>query len=208
MQGLLQCDLGQGPQCSGVLADFVWRQPGSIYYHPNICEVPGAISTLALEAFEQPLTIQATLPLPKASKRSSQASDQGQGAKGAKDKGKGKEKKPSSKAKNVAKDKEAAAKAKEVESKTKEVDPKGKDASTSQPSQKKDPLAPKAKAQHLGFFVVFFFFFWQWHSVTEYNVLFLFNENAFLLISCTFTLYVLKLITIANGFKLLLLCLH
>ena len=35
-----------------VPADFVWRQLGSIYYHPDIREVPGAISfpsALALE---------------------------------------------------------------------------------------------------------------------------------------------------------------
>ena len=46
----------------------------------------------------------------------------------------------------TAKDKEAAAKAKEAEAKTKEADPKAKDAPTSQPSQKEDLLAPKAKA--------------------------------------------------------------
>ena len=119
---------------AGVLADSVWRQPGSVYYHPEICEVPGAIpspSALALKTSEQPLTIQAALPLPEASKGSSQAGDQGQAAEGDKDKGKGKEKKPSSEAKNAAKDKEAAAKAKEAEAKTKEANPKAKDAPTS-----------------------------------------------------------------------------
>ena len=117
-----------------VPVDSVLRQPGSIYSHPDIREVPGAIpspSALALKTSEQPLTIQAAFPLPEASKGSSQAGDQGQGAKGDKDKGKGKEKKPSSEAKNAAKDKEAAAKAKEAEAKTKEADPKAKDASTS-----------------------------------------------------------------------------
>ena len=64
----------------GVPADSVWRQPGSIYYHPDIREVPGAIpspSALDLETFEQPLTIQAVLPLPVTLKGSSQAGDQG-----------------------------------------------------------------------------------------------------------------------------------
>ena len=61
-----------------VPADSVWRQPGSKYYHPDICEVLSATSfpfALAPETFEQPLTIQAALPLPEASKGSSQASD-------------------------------------------------------------------------------------------------------------------------------------
>ena len=104
-----------------VLANFVWRQPGSIYYHPDICEVLGAIpspSALSPRTSERPLTIQAALPFPKASKGSSQAGDQGQGAEGDKDKGKGKEKKPSSEAKNAAKDREATAKAKEAKAKT------------------------------------------------------------------------------------------
>ena len=121
----------------GVPADSVWRQPGSIYYHPDIYEVPGAIpspSALALETFEQPLTIQAVLPLLVTLKGSSQAGDQGQGVEGAKDKGKGKEKKPSSEAKDAAKDKKVATKAKEAEAKTKEVDPKAKDVLTSQSS--------------------------------------------------------------------------
>ena len=143
---------------AGVPADSVWRQPGSVYYHPDIHKVPCAISSpsaLALETSEQPLTIQAALPLPEASKGSSQTSDQGQETKGDRDKGKGKEKKSSSKAKNIAKDKEAAAKAKEAEAKTKEADPKAKDAPTSQSSQKQDPSTPKAKAWHLGFSLQF-----------------------------------------------------
>ena len=158
----------------GVPADSIWRQLRSVYYHPDIREVPGAIpspSVFTPETSKQPLTIQAALSLPEASKGSSQVGDQGQGAEGDKDKGKGKEKKPSSEAKNVAKDQEAAAKAKEAKAKTKEADPKAKDAPTSQPSQKEDPPAPKAKAQHLGFSCRLFFFFWQWHSVTKYNVL-------------------------------------
>ena len=77
------------------------------------------------------MTTQATLPLPEVSKRSSQAGDQGQVAKVAKDKGKGKETKPPLEAKDVAKAKEVAVKEKETEAKTKEVDPKAKDASVS-----------------------------------------------------------------------------
>ena len=114
--------------------DSEWRQPGSVYYHPEIREVLAAIpfpSALAPEYSEQPLTTQATLPLPEVSKRSSQAGDQGQVAKVAKDKGKGKETKPPSKAKDVAKAKEVAVKEKETEAKTKEVDPKAKDAPVS-----------------------------------------------------------------------------
>ena len=77
----------------------------SIYYHPDIHEVPGATSSpfaLTLETSEQPLTIQAALPLPETSRGSSQAGDQGQGAEGDKDKGKGKKKKPSLEAKDAA----------------------------------------------------------------------------------------------------------
>ena len=73
------------------------------------------------------MTTQVTLPLPKASKGSSQAGDQGQGVEVAKDKGKGKETKPPSETKDAAKAKEVAAKAKKIEAKTKEVDPKAKD---------------------------------------------------------------------------------
>ena len=63
---------------AGVPADSAWRQHGSIYYHPNIREIPGAIpssSTLALETSEQPLTAQVALPLPEASKGLGQAGD-------------------------------------------------------------------------------------------------------------------------------------
>ena len=134
---------------AGVPVDSVWRQPRSIYYHPDIHEVPSAIPSppaLALETLELPLIAQAALPLPEASKGPNQAGDQGQGADGAKDKGKSKGTKPPSEAKDAAKAKEAEAKAKEVEAKTKEADPKAKDAPTSQLSQKEDPPPPKAKA--------------------------------------------------------------
>ena len=131
-----------------------WRQPGSVFYHPHIREVPDAISlplALAQETLEQPLTAQATLPLSEASKGPNQACDQGQGADRARDKGKAKGSKPPLDAKGATKAKEAEAKAKEVEAKIKKADPKAKDASTSQPSQKEDPPPPKAKAQDLGF---------------------------------------------------------
>lgn len=60
--------------------DSVWRQRGSIYYHPDIHKAPSAASshsTLALETSKQPLTAQASLPLPEALKGSSQAGNQG-----------------------------------------------------------------------------------------------------------------------------------
>ena len=133
----------------GVPADSVWRHPRSVYYHPNICEVLGAISSplaLAPKTSKQPLAIQDALPLPEASKGSSQVGDQGQGVEGEKEKGKGKGKKPSAEAKDAAKDREATAKEKEAEAKTQEADPKAKDAPTSQLSQKEDPLTPDAEA--------------------------------------------------------------
>ena len=86
-----------------VLADLEWRQPGNVYYHPEIREIPVALpppSATAPQSSEQPLTAQVTLPLFKASKRPNQVGNQDQGADGAKDKGKGKETKPSSEAKD------------------------------------------------------------------------------------------------------------
>ena len=82
---------------AGVLVDSTWRQSGSIYYHPDIRKVSGAILsplTLAQETSKQPITTQAALPFPETLKGPSQAGDQGQGADGAKDKGKGKRTKP------------------------------------------------------------------------------------------------------------------
>ena len=70
--------------------------------------------------------------LPKISKESSQASDQGQGAKG--EKGKDKGKKPLTKAKD-------ATKMKEAEAGSQEIDPKAKDAPCFQLSQKEEPPA-------------------------------------------------------------------
>ena len=136
---------------AGVPADSALRLPGSIYYHPQIREISFASSppTPAPESYEQPLAIPNALPLPKISKGSKQAGDQGQAAKGEKGKDKDKGKKPSAKAKDAAKVKEAKAE-------TQEIDPKAKDASSSQPSQKEDP---HVKAQPLGFTLLFFFFF-------------------------------------------------
>ena len=70
----------------GVPADSVLRLPGSMYYHPQIREVPFASSppVPAPESFEQPLAIPDALPLPEISNGSSQVGDQGQGAKGEK----------------------------------------------------------------------------------------------------------------------------
>ena len=103
----------------GVLANSVLRLPGSIYYHPQIREIPSASSppVPAPESFEQPLAIPDALPLPEISNGSSQVGDQGQGAKGEKGKDKDKAKKPSAKAQDAAKVKEAKAGTQEVDSK-------------------------------------------------------------------------------------------
>ena len=132
-----------------VPANSEWRQLGSVYYHPEICEVPAPFLSpfaFAPESSKQPLTVQATLPPPEASKGPNQAGDQGQGAEVAKDKGKGKDTKPPSEAKDAAKAKDAAARVKEAEAKSREADPKAKDAPVSQPSKKEDPPPQKAKA--------------------------------------------------------------
>ena len=113
---------------AGVPTNSAWRQLGSRYYQPNIRKVLGAIpppSATTPESLKQPLVAQAVLPLPKDSKGPSQVDDQGQGAKGVKDKGKGKEAKPSSVAEDAAK-----ANAKETEAKTKKIVPQAKDAPT------------------------------------------------------------------------------
>ena len=79
---------------AGIPAASEWGQAGNVYYHPNIREVPAELpppDALPSVSFEQPLITQAFLPPSKVSKGPGQASDQGQGAKVAKDKGKGKE---------------------------------------------------------------------------------------------------------------------
>ena len=131
---------------TGVPMNSVLRQPGSIYYHPYIRDVPDAVpssTTIASDTSEQPLAIQVALPPPEVSKGSNQVGDQNQGVEGDKDKDKGKKKLPSLEAKSAAED--AAAKTKEAKAQTKKANPKAKDASTSQPSQKEDPPAPKSK---------------------------------------------------------------
>ena len=61
-----------------VLANSEWRQPGSVFYYPDICEAPAAIPppfAFAPESSEKPLTAQAAFSFPEASKGSSQAGD-------------------------------------------------------------------------------------------------------------------------------------
>ena len=80
-----------------------WRQAGNVYYPPDIREVSAELpppTALASVSSEQPLIIQASLPLAEVSKGLGQAGDQGQGFELNKDKGKGKEFKPLSKAKD------------------------------------------------------------------------------------------------------------
>ena len=69
---------------AGVPIDSALRQPGSMYYHPDIREVPGAIlplgaipspSNLVLEASKQSLVAQTALPPPEALKGSSETED-------------------------------------------------------------------------------------------------------------------------------------
>ena len=115
---------------AGVLADSVWRLPGNVFYPLEIREVPAD----APESSEQPTAIPEAIPLTEATKGSSQAGDQGQGAEGEKGKGKGKGKKLPAKSKDAAQEKPT-----EVE--THGADPQAKDVPPSQPSQNKDPHA-------------------------------------------------------------------
>ena len=119
---------------TGVPADSTLRLPGSIYYQPQIREIPSASSppVPAPESSEQPLAIPDALPPPKISKESNQTGDQGQGTEREKCKDKGKGKKSSAKAKD-------ATKVKEAEAGIQEIDPKAKVAPCSQLSQKEDP---------------------------------------------------------------------
>ena len=130
----------------GVPADSALRLPRSIYYHPQIREIPSTSfpPDPVPEPSGQPSVVPDALPPPKIPMESSQVGDQGQGAEG--EKGKDKGKKPSAKAKD-------AAKMKETEVRNQEIDPKAKDAPCSQLSQKEDP---PAKAQPLGFCLLCF----------------------------------------------------
>ena len=73
---------------AGVPADSALRLPGSIYYHPQIREVPSASSPSASvpDSSGQALAVLDALPPPKIPKKSSQTGDQGQGAEGEKGK--------------------------------------------------------------------------------------------------------------------------
>ena len=138
-----------------VPADSEWRQLEKVYYPTKIREVSVALpspSATTPKFSEQPLTVQADLPLLEVLKGPSQASDQGQGAEGAKDKGKGKETKPPTEAKDDAK-----AKAQEIKDKTKEIDPKAKNVPSSKPSQKEDPPRPRSSSQDSSY--IFFCYF-------------------------------------------------
>ena len=119
----------KGLSVTGVPADSIWRLPVSVFYPPEIREV----RVDAPESFEQPMAIPDAIPLTETVKGSSQAGDQGQGAKGEKGKGKGKGKKLSAKSKDAAKEKAA-------EAENQGADPQAKDVPSSQPSQNEDPL--------------------------------------------------------------------
>ena len=63
---------------AGVPIDSEWSKPGNVYYHPKIREIPVTLpspSATALEFSKQPPTAQATFPLLKGLKGSSQAGD-------------------------------------------------------------------------------------------------------------------------------------
>ena len=64
---------------AGVLTDSALRLLKSIYYHPQIHEIPSTSSppTPAPESSRQPLAVPDALPPPKISKESNQAGDQG-----------------------------------------------------------------------------------------------------------------------------------
>ena len=119
---------GKAFNVAGVPVDSVWRLPESVYYLPKIWEVPTDVP----ESSKQPTAISDAIPLAETTKGSSQATYQGQGAKGEKGKGKGKGKKLSGKLEDVAKEKVA-------EAKDHGVDPQAKDVPPPQPGQNEDP---------------------------------------------------------------------
>ena len=112
----------------GVPANSIWRLPGSIFYPPEIQEVPAN----APKSSEQPMAIPDAIPLTETMKRSSQAGNQGKGAEGEKGKGKVKGKKFSAKSKDAAQEKPTKAE-------NQGADPQAKDVPSSQPSQNEDP---------------------------------------------------------------------
>ena len=115
---------------AGVPANSVRRLPESIFYPPEILEVP----VDAPESSEQPTAIPDAISLTETTKGSSQAIDQGQGAEGEKGKGKGKGKKLSAKSKDAAKEKVA-------EAENHGADPQAKDVPHSESGQNEDPSA-------------------------------------------------------------------
>ena len=123
---------------ASVPADFVCRLPRSVFYPPEIREVPVPISSPPAdtpESSEQPLAILDAIPLTETTKGSSQAGDQGQGVGGEKGKGK----KLSAKSKDTVEEKTA-------ETENQGADPQAKDVPSSQPGQNEDPPASPAEA--------------------------------------------------------------
>lgn len=126
----------QALDAAGIPADSALRLPESVFFPPEIREIP----TDTTEASKQPTTVLDAIPLAKITGGSGQAED----AEEEKGKGKGKGKKPSSKAKDPAK--EAT-----NEAEDRGADAQAKDAPLPQPEQKSDP---SAEASFLGSFAV------------------------------------------------------
>ena len=129
---------GKALDAVGVLVDSDLRRLESIYYNPEIRELPSPDSShfkQAPEASEQPLVDQAPLVLLEAPKESDQACGQGRKAEDLQEKVKDQGKK-----KTHSKSKDQAL-----------------DAAASQPSQTIDPLALKMKTQILGPLLLFLF---------------------------------------------------
>lgn len=134
---------GKALDLARVSASSEWRQPGKIYYHPDIHEILGA-PTINPESFEQSLIMQGLLPLeaPKEPKDATKPKDSitSKDATKAKDdtKAEGEAKaKYDAKAKADAKAKDAA-KVKEVDTQSKKIGPLVKDTTASQPNKKDD----------------------------------------------------------------------
>ena len=123
------CDISWGKPLDAVRipADFDLRRPKSVYYDPEICELPGPYSShleQATQASEQSLADQAPPTPLEVPKESNQNGGQGKKAEDLKGMGKGQDKKKTS------------------------SDPKEKapDAAASQPGQTVDPLVSKTTA--------------------------------------------------------------
>ena len=156
------CDISQGKalDVARIPADSSLRLPKSIYYDPDIRELPGPSSTppeQIAQVSEAPITNQVPSapvetskdPYPNVGKRKKAEVPQG------KDKGKGKGKGKTS------------------------------DTTISQPEQAADPGSPKAQAQDLSFCSIFIFLclmFLYFHFVKEMYHTFVINENMSLLL--------------------------